>query len=71
MSGLFREYVEERHVRVRPDGDTRIVSYRETPLLVVTPADAQFHGATVDELAGRAAKVLRAVIWDDFVRHSY
>ncbi len=71
VSGLFREYVEERHVRVRPDGDTRIVSYRETPLLVVTPADAQFHGATVDELAGRAAKVLRAVIWDDFVRHSY
>ncbi|MBI3947182.1 MAG: M48 family metalloprotease [Armatimonadetes bacterium] len=71
VSGIFREYAEGRHVRVRAEGEARVLYYRDSPLLEITPADAQFHHATPDELAARAEKALRAVIWSDFVKHAY
>lgn len=71
VSEVFQEYAEGRHVRVRTVGETRVLYYRDTPLLEITPEDAAFHHTTLDELAARAEKTLRAVIWSDTVKHAY
>ena len=71
VNQLFRDYAEERHVRIRAQGDEEIVYYKDSPLLTVTPEDARFHNTTPVQLAQRAAKTLQGVIWEDFLRRSY
>lgn len=71
VNAMFHEYAEGRHVRVRTQGESCVVLFRESPLLTVTAEDARFHGATPAELAESAAAALKAVIWEDFVRRAY
>lgn len=71
ISDLFLDYAEERHIRVLHAGSNWIVTYRDTPLLAITPADATFHKTTAEALARQAARTLKAVIWQDFIRYSY
>jgi hypothetical protein len=71
VSALFREYPADRFVRVQSEGDDQVVYYRDAPLMRVTAADAEFHNTTAEALAAGAARALRAVIWNDFVKRAY
>ncbi|NLC56588.1 MAG: M48 family metalloprotease [Armatimonadetes bacterium] len=69
VSALFAEFPQERLLRVQASGDSRVVTYRGSPLFTISSADAQFHNASVDDLAKATTKELKAVIWSDFLRH--
>ena len=71
INAMFLQFPEERHIRVKTEGESAVVLFRNEPLITITPEDGQLHGTTPSELAENAAKTLKSVIWEDFVRRAY